>query len=288
MTEQNNPPADGTESAAPAEQAKVALVPQDIGQKPDTQTPEQQADSDQGAERKRSKGGFQRKIEKKDQEIEFWKAEALKNKSNGHSEPRREEAKPQDAAPKLEDFDSYDDYIRADARFAAKQEAKEAFEQRDKTQREQSLREARDKQLGTHRERMQKYAEEHPDFEALVEESESPFTEAMRDACVESDRGPEIIDYLARNPEKAQAMTTMGITALNREIGKIEASLEKQADSTTTQNPPKASTKAPAPFKPVNAGSSKDGTTYRKDMSQSEYEAMRKRQIAAKGGGGRN
>lgn len=280
MTEQKLPNAGG--SAVQLEPAKITDVPVETdGAKPIVQnsdSEESQAEPEnQGAERKRGKGGFQRKIEKAEQERDFWREQALKSSKPEAKTERKEEAKT-DNPPKLDDFDSYDEFIRADARYHAEKALDKKFSERDSKQREESLKAEREKQLITHRDRMKKFAEKNPDFETLVEESESPFNEAMRDACVESEMGPEIIKYLAENPEKAKAMIQMGVTALNREIGRIEASLEKAG--TEQDQPTKATTKAPAPFKPVSSGKSADVGGYNPNWNQAQYEAWRK-----KGGG---
>lgn len=281
-------PSAGAPGAATDGAAKVSGTP-GVTAPPDTQTPGDTAPPDnQGAgDRKRSKGGFQRKIERAEQERDFWKEEALKSrpaKPDNTPEPQEADEKP----PSQDDFDSFDEYLRADARYHAKEAAEKALSARDEKQRNADLKKARDGQISAYRDRMSKAKEKIGDFEQVVSESDAEINDAMRDALVESEQGPEILYYLAKNPDKASAMTQMGLTALNREIGRIEALLETQAQdpnpASPSQNDRKA-TKAAAPFSPVNSGQSNDGLAYRRDMTQSQYEAMRKRQIAAKGGG---
>lgn len=271
------------------DQAKVGNAGESAGansQTSNTTTTDQAStatvENQQGAESRPRKGGFQRKIEKLTQEAEFWREQALKNpqKQSDSRETRPTEEK----VPKLDDFDSYDEYVRADARYQARQEVKKTLDERDQTARHESLKAEKAKRIEGYHERENTARERYADFDDVVSGSDAPMTEAMRDAVLESDMGPEVVYYLAQNPEKAAAMTKMGVTALNREVGRIEAMIEKQPSESEAapQNSDKRPTKAPAPIKAVNTGTAKTGETYRKDMSQQEFNAMRARQEAAR------
>lgn len=245
--------------------------------------------NDSAEGKKPRKGGFQRKIQREaearelaERERDYWREQALKTASQA---PEKKAEIAPDNPPKLEDFESYDDYVVARAEYAAEKKLLAREAEKEQKQRHESLRAEKTRLSQEYNQRVEKALEKYPDFREVIEDSEAPFNEAMRDAVMESEYGPDIAYYLAQNPKKAEAMLKMGVTALNREIGRLEVMLQKQrevAQSTEEQEelPSRKVTKAPAPISPVKSGSS-GSKTYSPNMTQKQYEAWRKN------GGGR-
>ena len=101
--------------------------------------------------------------------------------------------------------------------------------------------------------RMQLTVAELPDFADTVQTSPVAVSDHVRDAILESEVGPKILYHLAKNPDTAEKLRGMSVASSLREIGKIEAQLEKspvKADET----PIASMSRAPAPITPVRGG----------------------------------
>lgn len=108
-------------------------------------------------------------------------------------------------------------------------------------------------------ERMVAYKAANPEFEKRLAESDVKVSDQVRDAILESDIGPAILDHFSQNPGTAEAIGAMSVQKALREIGKLEVSLapakkeEKQTEKTT---PVAEISKAPAPISPLKNASS--------------------------------
>lgn len=173
-------------------------------------------------------------------------------------------------APSLDDFQTYDDYVDARAKWIARQEYKavqresaEASRKSADETRKSALQEAFAAQVEDARSRM-------ADFDAVVFSSQIPITAAVQDAILESDMSADVAYYLGKNPEVAARLLHLPAMAVAREIGRIEAAL------LSTPVVVKA-TQAPDPIKPVGQRSA----VVQKnpdEMTEQEYWAWRKAQ----------
>lgn len=180
-------------------------------------------------------------------------------------------AQVQDGPPQIGDFDSYDDFIEAKVLYRVKQER--AVEEKVKQAR---MEEQRKKDLDrTFYKRSQKFSEDYPDYEDVLNSSEMVLHENVLDAIKESEIGPAIAYYLARNPNEAEKLAKLTASGAIREIGKLEIKLNPDAEP--KKNNQKQATQAPEPIKPVSNLVSPE----KKDMEKipmSEY--MRTRNTA--------
>jgi hypothetical protein len=84
------------------------------------------------------------------------------------------------------------------------------------------------------------------DFDAVIgAASVSPTNPEVAMAILESDRGPHIAYYLAKNPAKVHEINSLPLRRALAEVGRLEARLTPS---------PKKETKAPAPVPPVKGG----------------------------------
>jgi hypothetical protein len=84
------------------------------------------------------------------------------------------------------------------------------------------------------------------DFDAVIgAASVSPSNPEVAMAILESDRGPHIAYYLAKNPSKVHEINSLPLRRALAEVGRLEARLTPS---------PKKETKAPAPVPPVKGG----------------------------------
>ena len=153
--------------------------------------------------------------------------------------------------PKLEDFD-YDEsrYQAALIAHHSKQVRKEELAENatDTQSRLESINtEAEAARVETYSLRAAEFAEKAPDFHTVVGASTLPVTDAVQEQILDSDMGPEIAYYMAKNPgEGAKIAHLSNPMDAARAIGRLEARL--------SQPPPKRTTQAPPPLKAV-AGS---------------------------------
>lgn len=227
------------------------------------ETEDKEPEEDTSSERKPKRGGFQKKLERKDAEIARLREE-LATKSAGTPKQDFPSETGAPAKPKMDDFNTYQEYEEAKdkyyedlADYKADQKVSKAFQTRDQQSQIQQ-------KNATYEQKVAEFAKETPDFKQSLDNlfAEYEIPETMVSAVIDSDMGPEVAYYIAKNPEIAERMTHMGILQLNKEIGKIEAKLEmsKKPEAAVT-------TKAPRPISPVSKSSS---TT--KDPSEMPYE----------------
>ncbi len=179
-------------------------------------------------------------------------------------------AKPIDnSEPRIDNFDDFDAYVAAKAEWIASKKINETLQERENRQAEERAAAAHHKAVDSWNQRLAEATAEMPDFTEVIESSDVPMSDFMRDAIVESDLGPKVAYWLANNPEEAKKIASMSPLATVRAIGRIEERLESQAKA------PKKPTAAPAPLKSVGGKAS-----VQKDpgqMSDSEYAEWRKK-----------
>lgn len=242
---------------------------------------EQKAD-----ERKPKKGlkGVEKKIKKltskisaKDQEIEFWKQQALK--AGGNKEPQQDEAPKKEAAlddkPKAENFDSHEEYVEAltEWKLDQREKAKEAKQKQTQAKTEYET------QVKTFQDKVKSFAEKHDDFNDLMDDVDDiTMSIAVQEGILSSELGPELMYELAKNRSEYERICKLSPMAAVRELGKIEARISKPSESETKTEIKVP--KAPKPLTPVGAksGGSVKKTIFDPNISQKEYERIRAEQ----------
>ena len=103
----------------------------------------------------------------------------------------------------------------------------------------------------SHQKRVNEYLAKDPEgwHEAIT--APIQYTQAMLESIAESDVGPQVAVYLARNLEEGVRISQLSDSAAIRAIGRIEAMIESQK----TAAPPKKTTAAPPPPKTVTGAS---------------------------------
>lgn len=207
----------------------------------------------------KKKGGFQRKLERKDQEIAQLRA-MLEAKSTGATGAEREPQPIIEGKPTLDQFDG-DLEKFTEALVEWKDERKQA--------------EAKSKQqAATWETKFAETAKEIPDFDDYADVT-IPLTPQMREFMVESEIGPKLGYALAK--DLAEAQRIFGLTPIQQ----VKALAKLELELTGTPTPPvKQVTKAsaaPPPIKPLASGTTatiaKD--PYKQAMTFAEYEAWR-------------
>lgn len=175
-------------------------------------------------------------------------------------------------APKYEDFDDFDAYNRAVARYEAKQEIESTLNAHQKAQAEQKAQAAQAVTAETWAKRAAAAKAEMPDFDEVVSSSDMKLHDTVYESITTSKLGPQIAYYLASNPDEADEISDMSVAAALRAIGRLEAKLEDGKVSVT---------KTPAPIKPV--GQKAKAEKAPEEMSPAEFAKWRKTYISQRG-----
>lgn len=158
---------------------------------------------------------------------------------------RTEEA---DEKPKPSQFTDAFEYAEALAEWAGEN----ALRNRDKQQAEAQAAKERDTVVKTWIDRQKAYESMAPDYADTIASSDVHVSDQVRDAIFESEAGPQILHYLAKNPEVAEALASKSARQALVEIGRLEAKLS--GDKTpVTAKPVDTPSRAPAPITPIKA-----------------------------------
>jgi hypothetical protein len=257
------PVADDKNTDIPASDAD-AQNPEDV-----TETPEQQeAKKESRRARQAARRAAELAAARTEARIYKEQLEALKSKETATNAP---------AEPKREDFDDYEAYLDARTDYRASLKIAEARESARKDQQgeqeKKRQQEVSEKVTKAWTEREKSFSSTVKDYTEVVtpfvEGELQAFSHEARMAMVESDVGPAVLDYLARNDDVVDRILGMSPIRQAAEIGRLEAKLSRPAIKTTS---------APAPAELTRGG--KTATKDLAKMTQDEYEAHRKSQGA--------
>ena len=175
--------------------------------------------------------------------------------------------------PQRDQFDDYESYLRAVAKYDGKQAAAETL----KAEREQAQgREKQTKQAQSEEQVAKAWTEREKAFEAVtkdyddavrpyVEEDLGQLSDGARRLLVGSDVGPQLLYHLASHPEVSERIADLSPLRQIAELGKLEDKFSAPAKKTSN---------APAPANHVNTG--RTGQKDPAKMNQVEYRAWMK------------
>ena len=155
--------------------------------------------------------------------------------------------------PQASQFDDAFEYAEALAEWSAEK----ALKDRDIAESQRKAEEERNKVLKSWNDKVDKAKKEMPDFNDIVSSSTVVVSDAIRDAILESDVGPQILYQIASDDDYAESLTSMPAIKALKEIGRLEAKFEAELEAK-----PKAvaktvsQSKAPAPISPLKGGKS--------------------------------
>lgn len=149
--------------------------------------------------------------------------------------------------PDMNDFPVYDDYLKESIKYDLRVEAeKKRLANEAEYKKAQQARVERE-----YNARVRKSLEKLPDYHEVIESAQVELQNIVLETIKESEMGPEVAYFLAKNPEEVERIAAIQSpsTAI-REIGKIEARL--LAATTPAETKPKRQvTQAPEPIKPA-------------------------------------
>jgi hypothetical protein len=213
-----------------------------------------------------------RKARENQREAAYWRQRA----ENGEAQKSAPAAP---VEPKPADFTDYNEYVKAQAKFEAKQELKTELDARDKATAEKQKAE---KFASTWAERVTEAKSKFTDYESVVSTSDVEVLDHVKDVINDSEHGPALIYHLASNPDIAARLNKMTPLGAAREMGRIEDSLTKAPDPVEANPEPAPvrakTTSAPPPAKPLTSGRST--TVDPAKLSMDDYVKLRQSQGA--------
>lgn len=175
--------------------------------------------------------------------------------------------------PDVSQYTDYADYLEALADWKAEQK----FSSLEQARAQKAAQEKQQSEASRVSERQTELVEEgerkYDDFEDVVKSDKHNYSQAAFLAILESDNKADIVYHLAKHPEEADKIAALPAFAQAKEIGKLEDRL--------LAKPPKRASSAPEPVKPIGSRSASEKDP--SDMTDKEFAAWRKRQIAARG-----
>lgn len=157
--------------------------------------------------------------------------------------------------PKVDQFANVDEYSKALKEWTAESTKRDLS----KESQAKSEKEQQEKRVATWKERLTAAQKDLPDFSEKIANSQVKVSDQVRDEIIESEVGPQLLYHLSEHPEVAERIGKLTVGGALRELGKLEAKLEKSSEK-EPENPVTKSavlapvaevSKAPAPIAPL-------------------------------------
>lgn len=249
----------------------VPEVKQEVKEPVKPEVTEDDQDLDDRSEKPKRRGGFQKKIERKDAEIAELNRK-LAEFTKQDTSPKSDNATP--GEPKPDDFANFDEYTKAQSKWTAENAIQEHEKAKDVEAKKKADQEHLQNRARIYGEGLEKGREAYTDFdEVLAEYEDVPINPAIRHALLEADNGAELAYHLGKDHELFDKLNqqTVGLSEVMRHLGRIEARLELAKETPAAVK----TTNAPPPIKPIGKGKSA-GTGFQEDMSPEDYAKWRR------------
>lgn len=192
----------------------------------------------------------QREAARQDAERERQAREALEARLQElESKANPQKSDEPDPKPDPAQFNDALEYAEALAEWTADKKMRE----RDQAELARKAQEEQSRMRQKFQERLEQAKKELPDYEEMIASSDVAVSQPVTDAIIESDVGPQVLYYLAENPDFARGLAEKSIMAQLRAIGRLEAKFEK-TETPKVKEPVAKKSNAPAPISPLKAG----------------------------------
>jgi len=183
-----------------------------------------------------------------------------------------------DPEPKVDDFKDYEQYMKAQARWEARQELRKV---RDNEAKEVEGARLKEIYKGYNKQVIEAKSK-YEDWDEVVNQSTLELPETSIMAIYEMENGADVTYFLAQHPEVVEEIGEMTKIGAIRAVEKISLALadepEEKLEGTeekTEEKPAKLQSKAPAPIKPISTGATKS-TKALDSMDYQAYKLARK------------
>ena len=198
-----------------------------------TEPPEaEETETDEVEEHPKKKSGSQRlkdKLQRVEEEKEFWRQEALKTKS-----PEVPTTKAPQGEPKIDDFGTHEEWMKASIRFEATRLMAEERAREESARASQSW-----------NEKAEKAKAKYEDFDDALQSAPNPAPAVLK-VIQKSPVGADIAYHLATHGTEYQRINSMAPEDAAYELGQLALKFIAPVEP-----PPKKTTKAPAPIVPL-------------------------------------
>ena len=198
-----------------------------------------------------------KKVHNAEREAAYWKAQATNSGSTAEK-------------PRAEDYTDYTEYVEALSDYKAGEKVSEALSKRDLDQVSQAEAKVQEYRSEVLNERLVQIRKDLPDFDSVVGSSEVVFPVHVMEALQDADL--KIAYHLAKNPDAAKRLASMSQREADREIGRLEAKLEKPRLVT------KPVSNAPEPITSTRGGNAGNVSGDPTKMSPTEFASWAKKQ----------
>ena len=216
-------PADGETKPAKAETKPVIPDTKPANGETDPKPGEEESADKKGGLNERMKTLARERNEAR-QALETARREVEEARQALESTRRASEGVKGKAKPQAADFKDAFDYAEA----LADWKLEEKWGQKQEAERKELARLQAERVQRTWTANVKKTAAEIADYKEVVADANIPLTNELRDAILESELGPRIKYYLAKNPEEVDRLTSMTVRGMERAFGKLEMMIEEQ------------------------------------------------------------
>lgn len=228
---------------------------------------EQESEEVQEEVKPKKKGGFQKKLERKDREIEALRQQlADKSIQTEQKEPVSFDKK----KPVIDDFNSHAEFTEALADWKYEQKDAEKKAQSKAVEAVESVKNS----IQNYHSKLSEFKKSTPDLDDVLEDvSHIRLSGALQEAIITSDVAAEVTYELARNPEEFERINKLSPLMVAKEIGKLELKLSKTAEDkkAAIEAEKNKTTKAPAPLKSLSGKAQTVVAKNINDMTFKEY-----------------
>jgi hypothetical protein len=218
---------------------------------------------EEGEEAKsKGKGGFQRRIDKLTKQLRLTEQErdTLREKSVKPAAEESQPPTPKSDKPKIEDFQSPDEWADARDAWKANEERKAEFQER---QREV---------LDGFKKQINEVREQNDDFDEVMNQN-IVIPMSVQDAIPTLENGAAVAYHIAKNPDIAKELMDMLPARAIAEVGRISERLLSASSTARPAPVKKIVSKAEAPIQPV--GGTAKSTVPLEELPPHEYQRIR-------------
>lgn len=227
-------------------------------------------EGDQAAQQEdqpRDEGGkFKSGVQKRIDDLTFRRNQAEREAAHWKSVA---ESRAPAAAPRPGDYDSDAEYDAAVLEHRIDSGVTRGLAKTAEAQAEKFGREANQAAGEAYNQRVAEVQTRIPDFVDVVSKADIAISPALQEALRDSEKGPDLVYHLAKNPAEAERLNNMSVRQMDREIGRLELTIGSKPAPTP---PPARTTNAPPPVKPGSPAAGPANTDPSK-MTQTEFEA---------------
>lgn len=210
-----------------------------------------------------------REEQRRARQLEEQNAELLRRVLQSDKAPEPKAPTQPVTEPKLDQFQTYDEYVGALADYKAEQRI-QAWQNEQRAQQEAQQRANVQSEF---QRRAAEFRAEASDFDMVAFNPSLPVSDAMAEAINASDMGPQVLYYLGKNPNEAARIAALPAIQAARELGRLETRISLPQ--------PKTVTSAPKPVTPLDGGGSSRAIDPDK-MTTEEWKAWRNQSLGRK------